>query len=498
MNTTEEPVKEEFVQEIKQFTKKFSSKINQIKEIANSFFFERELTIDAILLSILSKDNTFIYGDTGTGKTELIRCLMSHFPSLKLFCQQGGHDTTKDDIFGPINIKKLTHDSTVERIRKGFALEADVIFIDEFGDVPPKVQRALLGIASKNRFFKNGSEEEYWKGRTCIFASNFFQKNELTKAVNDRMLLKTSVNYLNNSLKEYLMTPNLKYSNNGVFIESDDLKNFDNYLDNINLTKIGIMLIICIFNKYNEEIAKDTSKTKETTIFSNMPRLSDRALKEFINIIKVYALMHNHIYTKKDLITNEEKVFVKNSSIFNSIKFLSPIDNGIVNKNLQSVLKEVEKTIFSKHCYVPIHTVDPKTKQIVVEEQDIDIALSHAVEAFNKMHDIIITSKKDSLKDPLKDGWNVDDPSSMICFMNNTFSTISNCVSNPDIFKQFPIISMEEITRFSNIADCLNIIIQKIKASGGYKFVTYEEIINIINNSNIIKTKKTSNKSNPI
>ncbi len=457
-----------------EFIKNLSRKFSLIKQNLESYFFERDLIIESILLAIFSKDNSFIYGPTGTGKTNLINCVMEHFPFLKVFMEQGGHDTTKEDLFGPINIKRYTQDEEYSRLTDGFILDADVVFIDEFSDIPGKVQRALLGISSKNRFFKNGSEKIYWKGRTCVFASNFFRKTDETKAVNDRILLKASVDYMSSTaLTEYVIKDETPYDNKGIFFTKEELDSFDRILKNVKLNRMGKLLCKEVFEKYNTELTKPTSSTRTEHIFNGLSRLSDRAIKESFTIIKTHAILSNNIYF--DSITNN--LIVRTAAIFKPLEFMGPFVNGKLNLELSAIIKNVNTTIYNKICVTEIPIADPKTGTIKEQKLDIDVAYKQTMDAYEKvctgLNEVPDKSARIS-----PNAWNVSDPGSLIVYIKSILNKLEEATRNSDVFKHFPIISTEDAARIQNAIHCINMLFEHIKNKGeNYKLITYAELI---------------------
>ena len=51
----------------------------------NNSFLEREEIIDGLLTSVITKQNTFLFGLPGTGKSELVRAVSNGFKNSRFF-----------------------------------------------------------------------------------------------------------------------------------------------------------------------------------------------------------------------------------------------------------------------------------------------------------------------------------------------------------------------------------------------------------------------------
>lgn len=463
-------------------------KYKLIKSNLESSFYERELLIELTLLAIFSQNNLFIYGKPGTAKTSFINTIGLHFPSLKFFCDQGGHDSTKDDFFGPLNVELYTSGKSYERLVEGFALESDVLFIDEFSDLPEKVQRSLLGISSKIRTFKNGSKLVKWQGRTCLFASNFYRHNDQTEAVNDRILLKCTVDYLGASLIDYLLNYDSKYSiKEEASFSKEELDKFDELKESVKINRTGILLAHYIYNNYNKVLADNqkTSLTKENdNIFSKIKRLSDRAMKEYLDIVKTYAILNNGI------ILYDGVPYVENTFLINALRYIAPIIGNSFSNKIIEICNDTAKNVLNKICSVTIYKHDAKQGKYVEEKFDLNVAVQYILQVFQSMVEKIINDK--NRLDYLSEGWNITNNSSAIIYLKETLSKIDQTINktNKDIFKDFPILSSDQLVNIKKLIDSIDVIYEHIKVIGSFNKVTYGEILSILENQNLVKNNK--------
>ena len=76
----------------------------------NSRFLEREVIIDGLLASLITKQNAFLFGVPGTGKSELVREISNGFKGTHYFGYLLSPTTDPSELFGPVAVSKLLKD----------------------------------------------------------------------------------------------------------------------------------------------------------------------------------------------------------------------------------------------------------------------------------------------------------------------------------------------------------------------------------------------------
>ena len=118
-------------------------------------------TIQVIQLAMSTETNLILYGKGGYGKSELSKQMLKD-AGYKVNTIVGHSGTQVEQLFGIPNMKKLMDDSEYElAFEKSPFINADVLILEEFLDVPPDVSSALKDVISeggyraKNKFIKS-------------------------------------------------------------------------------------------------------------------------------------------------------------------------------------------------------------------------------------------------------------------------------------------------------------------------------------------------------
>ena len=75
--------------------------------------------IDGVLASILTKQNAFLFGAPGTGKSELVKEISNGFAGSKFFGYLLSPTTDPSELFGPVAVSKLLkNNDEVEKVDK--------------------------------------------------------------------------------------------------------------------------------------------------------------------------------------------------------------------------------------------------------------------------------------------------------------------------------------------------------------------------------------------
>jgi len=124
-------------------------------------FVHMDDTIQVIQLAMSTETNLILYGKGGYGKSELSKQMLKD-AGYKVNTIVGHSGTQVEQLFGIPNMKKLMDDSEYElAFEKSPFINADVLILEEFLDVPPDVSSALKDVISeggyraKNKFIKS-------------------------------------------------------------------------------------------------------------------------------------------------------------------------------------------------------------------------------------------------------------------------------------------------------------------------------------------------------
>lgn len=157
----------------------------------NTAFLEREEVIDGLLASVITKQNTFLFGLPGTGKSELVRAVSGGFEGSKFFGYLLSPTTDPSELFGPVAISKLLKDEYTRDV-EGYLPSANIAFLDELFRGSSAVLNSLLTILNE-RTFNNGKEIIHTPIQSIVAATNSFPQDESLQAFCDRFLFRPTV-----------------------------------------------------------------------------------------------------------------------------------------------------------------------------------------------------------------------------------------------------------------------------------------------------------------
>jgi MoxR-like ATPase len=151
------------------------------------YFIGRESEIRGIILALLSGEHAFLLGPPGTGKSALLRAVVSMVDA-KYFGWLLNQFTTPEDLLGPVSFSGLQKDQ-YHRVFAGKLPEAEVAFLDEVWKAT--VVHNILLTALNERVVSDGSGFTPIPLVSMFCASNELpQKGQGLEAIYDRILLR--------------------------------------------------------------------------------------------------------------------------------------------------------------------------------------------------------------------------------------------------------------------------------------------------------------------
>lgn len=174
-------------------TKLFTS-LQDFRASLNQSFLERSAVIDGLLASLITKQNAFLFGLPGTGKSELVRAVANGFSGSKFFGYLLSPTTDPSELFGPVAVSKLLQDEYTRDV-DGYLPSADIAFLDELFRGSSAVLNSLLTLLNE-RLFNNGKQVITTPIQSIVAATNSFPQDESLQAFCDRFLFRPTVDGL--------------------------------------------------------------------------------------------------------------------------------------------------------------------------------------------------------------------------------------------------------------------------------------------------------------
>jgi len=169
----------------------------------NAATLERESVVDGLLATLISKQNAFLLGEPGTGKSDLVRNICNGIFGANYFGYLLTPTTDPSEIFGPVAVTKLLNDEYTRDV-KGYLPDAHIAFTDELFRGSSAILNSLLTLLNE-RTFNNGKEVIHTPIQSIVAATNSWPDEESLQAFADRFLFRPTVEFLKKSTSKRIL-----------------------------------------------------------------------------------------------------------------------------------------------------------------------------------------------------------------------------------------------------------------------------------------------------
>ncbi len=170
------------------------AKLQNFRAALNNAHLERSFIIDGLLATLISKQNAFLLGLPGTGKSDLIRSICSGIQEVDYFSYLLSPTTDPSELFGPVAVTKLLNDEYTRDV-EGYLPSAHVAFLDELFRGSSAILNSLLTLLNE-RTFNNGKTTIITPIQSIVAATNSWPDEESLQAFGDRFLFRPTVDSL--------------------------------------------------------------------------------------------------------------------------------------------------------------------------------------------------------------------------------------------------------------------------------------------------------------
>ena len=170
------------------------TKLQNFRGALNNSALEREHIIDGLLATLLSKQNAFLLGVPGTGKSDLVRSICRGIVGANYFGYLLTPTTDPSEVFGPVAVTKLLKDEYTRDI-EGYLPSSHIGFLDELFRGSSAILNSLLTLLNE-RTFNNGKDLVETPIQSIVSATNSWPDEESLQAFADRFLFRPTVDLL--------------------------------------------------------------------------------------------------------------------------------------------------------------------------------------------------------------------------------------------------------------------------------------------------------------
>lgn len=292
--------------------KKLNAQIMALK----NYFKERDDIIEAMVVTLLSKQHLVMVGPPGTAKSYLIESFCSGFEQFELFNWQFTKFTTPEEVFGPYSLKALK-EGIYKRITAHKLPEADLAYLDEIFNANSSILNALNSAMNERVF-----ERAKIKLNSVFSGTNFIPEESVLVAFFDRFLFRFIVDEIMEAdhFEQMLLL-------NSYHLDPDLI------LSKTELEALQIRLSTVKYDSIVKPLTKVREVLKEEAIYP-----SSRRFKWAIQALQANALL----YGRNEVI--DEDLFILKNILWQSKTEIAKIEQ-IILKTISPALSQIRELL---------------------------------------------------------------------------------------------------------------------------------------------------------
>lgn len=266
-------------------------KLRELAEEMKNIFPERDGLIEQIIFSLVTREHVLIWGEYGTGKSDLTKTLLDQIVGSVQFKIGLNKFMTESHLFGPPNPQKLREEGIYEYSKEGTVLAAHYVVLDELFDASPALLRVLLGVLNE-KMFKRGHDIKNAYLLSAFATTNGDPKKEVLRspelgAVIDRFLFQSRVACLSDDVdgtsRIRMYQKYLQGQRPTVQLTLDEIVNFSRVIAETN--QITDPRVIEVYDQVIQAFRRDVARDAGLVI-------SDRRACKLLQLVEANALLH--------------------------------------------------------------------------------------------------------------------------------------------------------------------------------------------------------------
>lgn len=336
----------------------------------NDSLIERSEEIKIVLTSLIAGEHPLLIGPPGTAKSLLIDSMMKWIDSGKKFSALMGKFTTPEELFGTVDLVKLTHERVYTRNTSGQLPEADLAFLDEIFLSSSAVLNTLLKVLNERTWRNTCGTEIRVPLLMCLAAGNQFPTAQELGALYDRFLFRKKVR----AIETVSGRDNLLFSGSNHTVSFDP----DEQITREEIVYAKKFVRSMQWHNVSKQALMEIWKQINTAGI----RVGDRRMLKTKNAIQAFAFLNGHDEVQlKDLAISAHSLWEdpneQPEKVYKIVSAICDPASGMAN-DFRIVLSQLQKSLTDPNTktfevYKKAEKLRGNIKKAIAESDDLEL-----------------------------------------------------------------------------------------------------------------------------